>query len=210
VLCAAILGSLAAAGLAGPTAATTYNETFTFNAADLTCGRFSGEKLCAESVMFSSPVTAVAGDKYNITVVMSRPFTVPGGSTADLFLVNLLDSTATTLNPGAAGADIAKAKLTMTGYSGPAAPISGGGTTSWDLGYYAVAGFCCGYGTPNGGFTLEGANATITLVSADANPLVGMAVSYLVATVPEPGGWAMMILGLGMTGGLLRRRTRLA
>lgn len=43
--------------------------------------------------------------------------------------------------------------------------------------------------------------------SNDAFKLLGVAVSNSVPAVPEPASWAMMIVGLGMVGGAIRRRT---
>ncbi len=209
-----VLALFAAAALAAAihpasASATTYSETFAFDPADVTCGAFSGVELCAEAITFATPFTAVVGDKYNIHVTMTGPLVIPGSTTQDVFVVSLLDSAATKLSPGGPGPYISKSKLIMNGYSGPPAPIGGGGTVAWDQGYFAVGGFCCGYGTPNAGFSLDGADASITLLTADPNQLVAMAVSYAVG-VPEPATWGLMILGFGLAGGALRRRTRAA
>jgi len=191
--------------------ATTYIESVNLSRPQVQCGNFSGEELCTEFFAFSSPRAANVGDVYKIQVTMDHPLTLPASNSTDIFLVNLIDTAVTALGPGAPGPYLAKSKLVMNGYSGPAAPIAGGGTTSWNQGYFAVAGFCCGYGTPNGGFSLTGADAQLTLKTADPNGLAGMAVSYAwvpdSAAVPEPGAWALMIAGSGMIGWRLRRRS---
>ena len=175
-----IAGLLCAAALAGPAGATTYNETFNFNPANLTCGYFANgtntEQLCAESVAFASTRAANAGDIYNVNVTMPGTLTIPGSSSQNLFLVNLLEPNVT-LGPGAAGSDVAKSHMGLSNYSGPAGPITGGGTTLWNQGYFATAGFCCGYGEPNSGFSISGASATIQLASGDPHGLASMAVS---------------------------------
>jgi hypothetical protein len=171
--CGLIMGGV---GLAGPAGATTYNETFNFNPASLTCGYFGADQLCAESVSFGSTRAANAGDIYNINVTMPGALNIPGSKYGNMFLVNLLKP-GVSLNPGAPGGDVAKPHISFTNYSGPANPISGGGTTYWDQGYFAVGGFCCGYGEPNAGFSLSGAAATIRLASSDSSGLASMAVS---------------------------------
>jgi hypothetical protein len=189
--------------------ATTYVESVTLTRSQVQCGEFSGEELCTEFFPFAAPRAANVGDIYKIQVAMNHPLTLPASNSTDIFLVNLIDTAVTALSPGGPGPYRAKSKLVMDGYSGPAAPIAGGGTTSWDKGYFAVAGFCCGYGTPNSGFSLTGANAQLTLVTPDPNGLAGMAVSYAWVSdapgVPEPGAWALMILGSGMIGWRMRR-----
>ena len=208
-----MLGAAMFAAALGATRAnaTTYVESVNLSGAKVQCGNFSGEEVCTEFFAFTSPRGANVGDVYKIHVTMNDRLTLPGSDTTDIFLVNLIDTAVTTLSPGAPGPYVAKSKLVMNGYSGPAAPIAGGGTTSWDQGYFAVAGFCCGYGTPNGGFSLTGADAQLTLKTADPNGLAGMAVSYAwvanAPAVPEPGAWALMILGSGMIGWRLRRRS---
>jgi len=50
-------------------------------------------------------------------------------------------------------------------------------------------------------------SVTITDISDDAWGIDD--VSYNVSAAPEPGAWAMMLLGIGLTGGLLRLRARI-
>jgi hypothetical protein len=205
---ALIAGAIAAIGAAAPAGATTYNETIAFDPTSLTCGDFDGDKLCTQVVQFGSVNPANPGDIYNVTVTMSSALTVPGSRYQDLVLVNLLQPGAT-FGPGAIGPYVAKSHITMSGYAGPPNPISGGGTTAWDQGYLALAGFGGGYGVPNAGFSLTGLTAQIKLVTPDSNGL--QAVAFTISQgIPEPATWAMMILGLGAAGGILRRRARLA
>jgi hypothetical protein len=176
-----MLGASLLLGASLPTSAgaTTYNESFSFRAANLQCGYVGTVELCTEVQPFAVARSAVTNDIYNIAVGMDQRLTIPGSNTSDIFLVNLLDSHAA-FGPGGPGGDIAQSHINLQGYLGPANPISGGGTVAWDQGYFALAGFCCGYGAPNGGFSLTGADATIKLKSADPYPLTSMAVTMSV------------------------------
>ncbi|MBO9711270.1 MAG: PEPxxWA-CTERM sorting domain-containing protein [Sphingomonas sp.] len=53
-------------------------------------------------------------------------------------------------------------------------------------------------------------NSSVGEISGDTwlKPYQGFINQYLAASVPEPQTWAMMILGFGMVGGVLRTRRR--
>lgn len=59
------------------------------------------------------------------------------------------------------------------------------------------------------GFTATGSSTTLSFTSLD-NTAYGPAIDGVTVTaaIPEPASWAMMILGLGLTGAAMRRRSR--
>ena len=78
--------------------------------------------------------------------------------------------------------------------------VAVGPRTSFDIDFDGV-----GYiMDANSFYTVNLTTGAATLVGTTSRPLFGLAVQ----AVPEPGTWAMMILGFGFVGGALRRRTK--
>ncbi len=59
-------------------------------------------------------------------------------------------------------------------------------------------------------YSVDLATGRATLVGDTQRALFGIAVGPMAAAVPEPGTWAMMILGFGLVGGAMRRRSATA
>ena len=124
------------------------------------------------------------GQLYQATFVFG-PFNQPGGVWRTLARNGVLASDFTTLDAG-----------NFTGAGAPGGPDFGGDAITF-------------------GFAMRGSGA----VDGDGNPSTfdqtndlradNFALTVNAAAVPEPAGWALMILGLGATGAALRSRRRL-
>ena len=66
-----------------------------------------------------------------------------------------------------------------------------------------------GWSTYLGQFVAQGSSATIAFSGAQSTDNAGLFLDAVSVTgaVPEPATWAMLILGLGMVGGAMRRQT---
>ena len=141
-----------------------------------------------------------AGDRTNIGDVASASFNNGGVYRINTFGVDLplygVGSHWTTQANGAGGAIISTTLLVPTGES--------------VMGLHAFltlscrAGDSCDYGH-TGTFQFGELASGLSYTSAS-----GTFLSDIGGAVPEPGVWALMILGVGMTGNLLRRRRVLA
>ena len=61
----------------------------------------------------------------------------------------------------------------------------------------------------SGAFTASAANTTLTFVNTAGGPNEGVFLDAVsVMAVPEPATWGMLILGFGLVGGALRRRSQ--
>lgn len=61
----------------------------------------------------------------------------------------------------------------------------------------------------SGAFTASATNTTLTFVNTAGGPNEGVFLDAVsVMAVPEPATWAMLILGFGLVGGALRRRSQ--
>ncbi len=191
--------------------ATVYNLTMNYNPAATSCFMHGQLKLCANVQLFPQVIAANAGDAYLVQVNFAQPFYVPGSSTESLIDVFLGDTTATGYG-FPSFTDLSVYQTDVQGYQGspepnigPHAPGYASGSYAWSDGYDSFYGFCCG-AAPNHGFSVTGVTSTIELWTSDPNPLAYLYVGYIVA-VPEPGTWALMLLGLGSIGGVLRTRS---
>ena len=161
------------ASATAPAGGTTYDYTLNATASDTKCAFFVHAESCIiASTTLSQP--ANVGDKYNIQINLDHRVVVPASKTFDEVYIFLADSGAIWGAPGPTYVSLSS--LTPNGYQGPAYPFgpyptdeAGGGS-----GYYAIAGFCCGYQLPNNGFSFTGLTATLDMQTADPNPLVGM------------------------------------
>ena len=210
-LAGAAVAAMLAAGAAAPAQATTYTYNFSYDASALQCGTFGVSVICAESQQIT-PVASVAGDQFNIHVTSSQPIVVPGSPTQSLLFVGVADATAA-LGPGAPGGILSTANSTPIGFvgaPGAPAPLIGPFNNARASDALSFVGYCCGYGVPDSGFSLTGVDVSLLIVAADPLPFGGVYVGYVYdlprAAIPEPGAWAMMLLGFAGVGAALRRR----
>lgn len=98
------------------------------------------------------------------------------------------------------GTDLASATVTLTPGTGVLGDIfSHNFGSTGDLGWTRYAGV----------FTATSAQSTLTFNSLKGGNNEGVLIDAVsVGAVPEPATWAMMILGFGVVGGAMRRRTR--
>ena len=195
--CGAAVLAVACLGATGASA-TTYSIDFPWAKDASVCNKFGSLQLCSQTLIFGSPLSVKAGDEFDIHLDLGFVGHIQGSMTFSDAYAAVFDSK--TKPGGGPGPHMALSTLVMNGYSGPANPLAGPTVYSRDT-YLALGGFA----GPNPGFFLTGADVVIKVLNDDPNPVTGLALGSAVG-VPEPGTWAMMILGFGVMGGVLRRR----
>lgn len=185
---AAICGGFSLLVVAAPDAgqAADYVDNIVIQTSSIRCGYFVNSQACYGFVPFSGgPRPGVTGDTFRVQVALEDRLYVPGSETANTFNVQAVDSTAV-LGGGTPGPFVAEGQLTMLGYQGPASPLADTYTLNSNFGYGAAGGFCCGYGAPNAGFSLTGADVSIKVLTDETRPLVGYVAGYTVALPATP------------------------
>jgi hypothetical protein len=161
-----------------------YDNSFTVNPANLSCGYFGTLEICSFGRNLSPSIPAAMGDQFNESVTFTSPLIVPpsaptpGGQ--DTVFFNLVDGTEPG-GPPAPGADSATITSTLLGYIGP----SGKATfiSSISGGYLGLNGFY--NGTP-GGFSVTGMTFDFTITGADPHPIVSLGGGYSVTLPATP------------------------
>lgn len=202
---AALIGVAAGLAVSGSARAAVYTYDFTYNTTTPTCAISGGVRNCYEFQVLPEGTFGNGGDQFNVNVHLSGSATliVPGSRKSNFFFVDLFDSK---WGQGGTQTDIAKGTITPFGFSGPGYPLGAPGiplTLSNNHFFSSLLGFCCGYHSPNSGWSITGADATLNLQNSDPNPLTFILVGTAVA-VPEPATWSLMLAGLAGLGGALR------
>lgn len=215
------------AGLALATApgakATTYSESIADNPSNFTCFTSGDLKTCyGNTVLFPPPPSgtgtltsgsgvfyANSGDIVNIDINYSSRLYVPIGSGPSI--------------PGERPHDVAFALLYV--YDGSQLfaadiPSSSSSVVSGYVGPPGLtladnnpdAGAFVGFGGPFGNpaaFSITGMDSTITLDGSNPYPVYEVIYGYQIS-VPEPGSWAIILIGFGGVGAATRIRRRWA
>jgi hypothetical protein len=202
-------------GFSSAASANVYTESITANPADLSCATANDHLTCYAYTVFvagtqlapasgtwnggSGIFVAGSGDTVSVDVSFTSPLVVPNSPTESLYFVELgVVGAGTSFVP----ADSADVTSTLSGYVGPADPLS----TYTSANYEAVVGHTGPFGNP-GGFSLSGVDTNFSLNVGQPDPFVYAVYGYQVA-VPEPAAWTMMLLGLFGLGAALRSRRR--
>lgn len=183
----AIFGGISLSVIAAPGAvqAADYVDSIVIKTSSIRCGYFVDTQACYGFVPFSSSRPGVTGDTFSVHVALEDRLYVPGSETSNLFNVQAVDGTAV-LGGGAPGPFVGAGQMTMLGYLGPALPLADTYILNSNFGYGAAGGFCCGYGAPNAGFSLTGADVSIEVLTDETRPLVGYVAGYTVALPATP------------------------
>ena len=149
-------------------------------------------------------ITVSQGDTINATVTLDQPFTIPASAQITSFTLFLFGSAFPSIDTGTSGTT----DFFLGGVQGPHGAAS--------------TGTCCQlansvdfFPPDNGAITFDKVVSSFTIDSlGQPVTLDGSAISYTlfspIAGVPEPAGWALMLLGFGGLGATLRSKRRLA
>lgn len=178
-VCAAALLSGLAMAAAKPVSAADYEDNVFIATSTIGCGFFVKSISCFGygGLLEGGPRPSKAGDTYTVHVQFEDRLHVPGSAVSNIFAVQVVDHTAV-LGADGPGPYVSSGKLVMQGYEGPAAPFTTTVNLNTNFGYLAAGGFCCGYGVPNDGFSLTGAEAFIETLSDGPLDMVGYVAGF--------------------------------
>jgi hypothetical protein len=208
-------------GATAASAVPTYTETFSVAPSSLVCGRVGVQVTCLGVKSFSSgtgsgPFTLGAGQSALIDVDYTSTLTVPGSKVESLALVGLIDTMGSSTHAAALYTEDSGG-TSLVGYASPTSePLSAGLSVISPNGTYTnVIGFLAPFfGAPTAGFSFNSIDSTFAMSypavhTLDPNEIIGAVFGYqYIAPAPEPGAWAMMLLGLAAIGGVFRLSQR--
>ena len=174
----ALSASPAAAVSSGPSGAY-YSDSFIADPSTFSCGYFGTSEICGTPSLFPAPRIFNAGDMIDESLAFTKPVVVPGSVKIDGIYIALPDTTAIE-GPAPPGPYQIYGSMALYGYSGPSNPIAYplSFSNSTASGYVGFGGFCCGYGVPNSGFSVTGAELKATILTSDPNPVYGLYYGY--------------------------------
>lgn len=176
--------------LPGTAAAATLNYDIAFDPAKLVCGSFGTRVICAQGQAVA-PVRTFAGDTIKIHLRSATPIVIPGSTDNSLVHLDAYDASAT-LGPGGPGPIKANYVMTPLGLVGkPLTFNTGVFSRSYD--YLAVMGNCCGLS--NTGFSITGADATLSVVNADLSDITGVSMGYGYTLAAAPTTYSDLVGG---------------
>ena len=151
--------------------------------------------------------TPNAGDTANIDLSFSTPLYVPLGTGAGPIGVGAYDIAFDFLFAyngvmGYVPLSNSSQSSTVTGYSGPIGLNLSESTDD----YLAYVGFGGVISNP-AAFSITGIDSTFDFVQGSTDPIISVVYGYQV-TVPEPATWAIMLVGFGGLGAVMRTQRR--
>ncbi len=206
---AGVAAIVAVLGVTAPAAATVYDLTLTGSIVNETSSSFAvGRVTLGFGTLVLdgfTPFTIASGDVVNIGVTLDGPFNVPlsvlSPGFGQFFGVNLFGTNESGPTGASNTGSILFSGLTPANLTNPQNSSCGNCLSAL-------------ISQPVGPqFTFTGLHST-TNVAGEFAPfdLTGASISYQVTLaapgVPEPAAWALMIGGLGLVGGAMRRRSR--
>ena len=189
-------------------AATIHNLVFSgtiangnFSSQDFGPNHFDQWLLGLDDTLQNLPITVEVGDTINATITLDQLFTVPGSVDVTVFGFTL----------GGAGfpGGNTETNASFDFFNGAALVKSGSSLTGTSGQIAAGVAF---FSPNNGAFSFDSLTTSFTITELSGPAIVDYAsIDYALLSpiaVPEPTTWAMMIIGFGGVGALLRRSRR--
>ena len=154
-----------------------------------------------------SPITIAQGDTVNVTLTLDGPFTIPASVDFTNFTIDLSGANFPAINTDTDGSIQLFSGLTQVGSSSI--------TTNPGVGTADQIAMVLGLSPPdNGAVTFDNLTASLTPIDLSQNATLDEGlISYTLfspSAVPEPAAWALMLLGFGGLGAVLRRKRAMA
>ena len=210
--------SVAAMLSGGAASAANYVESISADPSNFSCSTVAGLKTCDAYTLFTPSQPSGASGTYNggsgfffanpsdtvtVDVSYSSAVKVPNSKTVSLVYIDLFALTPTT-DVGYLPLKTSVVDSVLTNYVGP----SGYYFNYLATDYSASAGHYFSSGNP-GAFSIDGIDSTFDIIQGNPD-IIALAVYGYQAGVPEPSTWAILLLGFGGLGAVLRGRRRLA
>ena len=202
-----LVGALAVLALTSEAQAATFTLNLQGQVANFTqqtlycCGlTFDAHFLNLTGLDSNNAITVNQGDMINATVTLDQSLTIPTSQVRTDFLLFVNGNNLPSNNTGVSGTFVLFSGATQIATYNYSSSTSGG-----------LASFAALYPPDNNSFTFTSFTDNFTIDTlAQASVLDRSSFEYSLdsLTVPEPAAWALMVIGVGLSGASLRRQRK--